>query len=461
MKMRAISFVLFLSSAFFSFAEEIKTDFRELEKTILEELKEKKVKGGVIAIIKGDAVVYSKGFGTSTIEANAPITTDSILRTASVGKMLTAAAVAKLADEGKLKFDEPIGSYVKGLAPKISKLTLQQLLSHTSGLRDVKKFSGTANEADIRSDILSWKDDLFFDEPGKVFSYSNIGYSLAGLVIEELTGKSYPAAMDDLVFKPLGMSHTTFPAILSKNSPESQKSNDKEKLFMGFTDFATYRPVGFHVSTIHDLARFAMAILHQGKIDGKQVLPSSVFTKISTPHTPMHSHPLSIYYEDAQYGCGLIIHPHRGVQIVEHTGKLPGFGARLLTVPEHQFAVITMANNSGESLTKSVEKAMELMLPLKPKSEPNKSELPSTAEEIKDYVGTYCNPADQDEKMEIFVKNEKLFAKESGQESPLKKVGANRFIMTIKNESSDFLLVPGANGKIAYRHKGLRVWKKV
>src|SRR5262245_37458303 len=105
------------------------SDFAELDKVALEELKPRSAPGAAIAVIKDGQVIYAKGYGVASIETGAPITPDMLFRLGSTTKMMTAAALTTLAAAGKLKLDAPIGDYVKGLNPRLAQVTAHQLLS--------------------------------------------------------------------------------------------------------------------------------------------------------------------------------------------------------------------------------------------------------------------------------------------------------------------------------------------
>src|SRR5260370_31548022 len=107
-------------------AQQKTINFDELEATVNEELKATNTPGAAVAVIVGDRVVFAKGFGVSNIETRTPVTPDTRFRIASTTKMLTAAALVALAEQGKIKLDEPIGKYVKGLSPDISEVTVHQ-----------------------------------------------------------------------------------------------------------------------------------------------------------------------------------------------------------------------------------------------------------------------------------------------------------------------------------------------
>ena len=111
-------------------------DFSELEKVALAELKETNTPGAAVVVVSGDRAVFVKGFGVASIETGVPFTTDTLFRTSGISKFLTATGVVSLAEEGKLDLNVPIGRYVKGLSPKLSRVTAHQLLSETAGVKE-------------------------------------------------------------------------------------------------------------------------------------------------------------------------------------------------------------------------------------------------------------------------------------------------------------------------------------
>ncbi len=163
-------------------------DYVELERIIEAELKTNKTPGAAVAIVVGDKIVYAKGFGLTSAESGNPVNADTLFRMGSTTKMFTAAALVTLADVGKIKLDAPIGNYVKSLPPKIAALTAHQLLSQSSGLRDFASLATTDDDGGLKQNIMAWKEDVFFTEPNKIYSYSSPNYWLAGFLTEELTG---------------------------------------------------------------------------------------------------------------------------------------------------------------------------------------------------------------------------------------------------------------------------------
>lgn len=441
-------------------AQRSNPDFYEVEKTALAELARTKTPGAVMTVVSGDRVIFTKAFGVSNVETRTPVTTDMIFRTGSAGKMLTAVVLLMLAEEGKIKLDEPIGRYVSGLTPKLSRVTAHQLLTHTSGLNDEYRNVGSHDEAALAQTIRSWKDDYYFLEPGEMFNYSNPGYAVTGLVIEELDRKPFATVMSERLFKPLGMNHTTFFPWLAMTYPLSQGHVDNRgeiQVLRPFDDPAALRPAGLEFSNVNDLARFAIALLNGGKIEAKQVLSPAVIAQLTTPHVPMHSHPNPIPMEKGMYGYGVFIHEDRGVRIVEHTGVLPGFGCRLLMVPEHRLAIIIMTNRTGETLNQTINKTMELLLLLKPRSTTQTLTALSEVELLK-YVGIYDNP--RQSRVEVVLKNGGLIFRVSGNELPMTRIGEHRFSIP-RPTANEIAFVIGPDGKATFRHTGLRAWKRI
>jgi CubicO group peptidase (beta-lactamase class C family) len=454
---------VFLPSASLAFAQPQRVDFRQLEKVALEELKETNTPGAAIAVVSGDRLVFAKGFGTAHIETGAPVTPDTLFRIGSITKMFTAAVLVTLAEEGKIELDEPIGRYVKGLNSKLSQITAHQLMSHTAGMTDESPSDyGSHDDAALAAYVKSLNEDHFFTDAGEIFSYSNPGFDVAGFLIEEVGGRPYADQMGERLFKPLGMNRSTFRPTMAMTYPLSQGhdalAREKPTVIRPFGDNVAGWPDGFMFSSVNDLARFALAFMNGGKIDGKQVLTTSVITKLSTAYADIHSR---FGFENGRYGYGLFVHDHRGVHVVWHAGLIPGFGALFQMVPTQRFAVIVLANKNGALLNRTAEKAMELTLPLTAKTEIKlKKGLAISEAEISEYVGTYANTP---ERAEILVKDGRLVLKRENDEFPITKIGKDRFsiIQPRQSEATEFVLVRAADGKAEYLHIGRHALRKV
>lgn len=421
-------------------------DFAELDRAVEAELKAGHTPGAAVAVVSGDRVVYAKGFGVTSAEAGgAAVTPDTLFRMGSTTKMFTAAALVTLASEGKIRLDAPVGDYVKGLPPKLAALTAHQLLSQSSGLRDFAPTVTSDDDAALGQNIRAWKDDLFFTEPNKIYSYSSPNYWLAGFAVEELAGKSYSDAMRELLFKPLGMRRTTLRPLEALTYPLALGHNVEQGAAVvirpAANNVAKY-PGGSIYSSAGELARFAVAMLNGGRLEGRQALAPLVVEELPKPQFYLPGE------ERAFYGYGLLGFESGGVRVVSHGGVSSGYGSTITFAPDYKFAVIVLTNRNGDTLPRTRQRAMQLALPLKPEPAGQPKPQPAGPDELRRYVGKYAHAP---QTWEVFVKDGKLFLKEEGKDFELTKLGRERF----GYEQGEVLFVPDDKGAVQHIFMGL------
>ena len=455
-----VYFVLFVYFVISLPASARQIDFTELDKLALEELNQKNIPGAAVAVIRDGLLIYARGYGVASVETGSPVTPEMLFRLGSTTKMLTASALVTLAAAGKLKLDAPIGNYVKGLNPRLAQVTSHQLLSHSAGLRDFAATVTSNDDAALGSQARSWKEEVFFTEPGKIYSYSSPGYWLAGLVIEEVSGQPFADAMDELLFKPLKMSRSTLrPSVAmtypltaghrSENRPAATRQVGNQVIRPAFNNTAMW-PGGSVYSNVGDLARFVIALLEGGRLDGEQALAPLIVANLPAPQVTLPG------ATDVHYGYGLLSYNYRGVHVVTHGGASTGYGSTIQLVPEHKFAVIVLTNRSGETLPRLREKALELVLPLKPpEKEEVKSAPPLSEAEMAGYAGTYTHAP---RTWEVFIKEGNLWLKFEGNEVKLKRIGPATFSSIPGDE---LVFVPGPDGKAEHLFLGLYAAKKI
>jgi CubicO group peptidase (beta-lactamase class C family) len=455
--------LLFMFAPAFSrpdLSAQVQDDFARFEQLALNELAETNTPGGAIAIIRDDRIVFAKGFGVSSIETGAAATPDMLFRVGSVTKMFTATTLLLLAEQGKLKLDEPIGSYMKGLNPKLARATTYQLLSHTAGIVDRVVDYGPPDEAAPKSIIPTWGEDYILSEPGRFFSYANPGYAIAGLIAAERAGRAFADLVNDLVFKPVGMSRTTFRPTMAMTWPLAQGHNSygnaRPSVARPFANNSVYWPDGFVFSSVNELARFALAVMHGGKVDGKQVLPASVIARLVTPYVDTIS-----LYENAKYGQGFFIRDYRGVRVFEHGGAINGFGCLLRIAPDQRLAVVGVANKTDEAMDKTIDKIFEHYLPTV-RAAPSESpqNLTISESQMKEITGLYQSPS---LRVELLLREGKLFYKQGSNEQEIRKIGEHDYVVELSGQGRQrrFSLLPGAHGRTEFLHVSGRALKKV
>jgi CubicO group peptidase (beta-lactamase class C family) len=447
----AICFVLAIGA----YAAEKTIDFSALRRTIDNELDEKSTPGAAIALIQNDRAVFSEGFGFANDEKETPITKDILFQIGSMTKMMTAIVLTSLAEEGKVDLNSPVGKYVNGLNPRIAQLTCHQLLSQTSGLRDMPGEYGTSDEAEFPKFIRSLKEDSILADPG-IFSYSNLNYAIAGLVIQEISGKPYADVMDERLFKPVGMNRTTFSPASRKFPIATGYSSSKPKSItvVPLANDTRLWPAGYAFSTLNDLSRFAITLLNDGKLEGKQVLSPTVIKKILEPAVSI---PTNVF-ENGKYGYGFFIHDQKGATIKEHGGNMPGFIAELILQPDKKVALIILLNSGNDRFTKTIDAAFTLFNPEVDREKKRPDFIPMGVSEMSRYTGTYKNRWD----MDIFIRDDELFLRRFGDELPITKIADNRFAVFPPGAAlpQEFLLLPDKNGKIQYIQMFLWIFKR-
>jgi CubicO group peptidase (beta-lactamase class C family) len=431
------------------------SDFSELDKLVPTELKEKNTPGTVITVISGDQIVYQKAFGVANVETNAEMQPEMLFRLGSTTKMFTAAALLTLAENNKIKMNEPIGNYVKGLNPKLSQVTPHHLLSNSAGIRDFAAPVISNDDPSLGNMIRTWKDDIFFADQGEIYSYSSPGYWLSGYVVEELQGKPYADAMTELLFKPIGMERTTlrpFMAITYPFATGHVVQEGKATIIRPMFNNVAMWPAGSIFSNAKDLSRWVIALLNEGKVEGKQLLSASLINQMVQHHVPVPGE------TDSYYGYGLTVFKYKGLDFVGHGGFSRGYGSMIQMVPSRKFAVIVLTNKSGETMQKSLNKATELVLGVKDDEEQKPAPVaPATEAEMKEYVGVYSHAP---QTWEVLLKDGKMYVKFDDKEYAATRSGQRKFTFGAQNEN-EIVFVPGKDGKIRFLFTELYGAKKV
>ena len=324
---------------------------------------------GVVLLARGDEILFRKAYGLASREYGAANTPATCFNLASVGKMFTAVAVMKLVEAGEVRLDDPISNYLdrSWISPEVGRrVTLAQLLSHTSGLGD---FFTSAffdrNHAQLK-DLADYKplvaDAKLAFAPGTQWGDSNIGYVLLGALLEQVTHRSFDNAVSRLVFEPAGMTRTaaldleavnhgyaqgylkkpTFPATQPMGPPppdfrEAQlkmEARQKEIDARGFEwrnnifmHVAKGGPPGGGFSNADDMLRFVNALF-----GGRLVRPATL-AKMTAPKPGSPHYGFGIQFLDGGFG---------------HTGGFPGISNTVIVYPDG-YRLIVLSNVDGGS----------------------------------------------------------------------------------------------------------------
>jgi CubicO group peptidase (beta-lactamase class C family) len=297
-----------------------------------------------LAVVIDNQLAFSKGYGLADLEKKIAARNDSVYRLASLTKSLTATAVMQLVEEGKLDLDAPIQKYCPIFPEKQWPVTSRQLLTHLAGVRHNKwsETSSIQHFANINDSVKVFKDDALLFEPGTKYSYSTQGYVLLGCAIEGASGVPYLQYLADHVFKPAGMRQTTVDDS-SLNVP-NRAVGYRTGLF-GFSwlkwlrgvheapphDTSIKVPAGGLLSTVDDMARFAIAVM------SGQLVQSDTLAKMWTK-------PKTRDGKESEYGFGFLIGEKNGQMRVYNDGSQAGTRTFLFMMPQQKFAICLMTN---------------------------------------------------------------------------------------------------------------------
>jgi CubicO group peptidase (beta-lactamase class C family) len=356
-----------------------------------------KIPGMAIAVVHKGEVVYAQGFGiTNAEEGGAPVTAQTLFRIGSVTKPLTGTALMRLVEMGKLDLGVPISQYLPGFqlsAPgAVDQISLRMLLSHSSGLSSAANAFGSRDSealANTVRDVIAHLD--FVAAPGSVYAYSNQGVILAAHIGAVVYGKPYGQMMQDLLFRPLQMNRTTFDPNQAMTYPLALAHHeDKEgnlRVTRPFVDHAGYHPAGFAMTTVLDLARFALLHLNRGRNGQQQLLTEQ---SIAT----MQAEQISKYTVDQQ-GAGLTFFrsTHRGRQMIDHGGGIGNYHASFNMFPAEGAAVMILASRvAPPKVVHGYLIDYILTAMLDPAAAPNPApNLPADRSRWPNFIGTYVN----------------------------------------------------------------------
>ncbi len=331
------------------------------------------VPGIAVAVVKDGKVVLAKGYGTRKKGENLPVTPYTLFGIASNTKAFTAAALAILVDEGKLKWDDPVIEHLPPFRmydPYVTReITVTDLITHRSGL-------GLG-----AGDLLYWpRSDYSMDEIVRRvrfikprfsfrsrFAYCNILYIAAGKVVEAVSGRSWADFIKERIFKPLGMTRSItsikeFPPDGDVASPHVPK--DGKILPVEHENLDNIGPAGGIYSCAADMAKWVKVQLARGLIEGRGAQQVRLFSEKASQqmwsaHTiiPIRKYPPELKRAQPKffaYGLGWILRDYMGYKIVYHTGSIRGMVSRVTLVPELNLAIVVLTNQEARGAYEAI-----------------------------------------------------------------------------------------------------------
>ena len=294
--------------------------------------------GGAAIVVKDGEVVYHKAFGLASIELGVPMQPDNVFRIGSITKQFTAAAVLQLAEAGKLSLDDEITRFLPEFNTHGEKITVRQLLNHTSGIKSytgMDAWTPEVHKRDFTPDemIAFFQDEPLDFKPGERFAYNNSGYYLLGYLIEKASGMSYEDYVEQKLFAPLGMKDSRYghPTEIVPNRAQGYMPAAAGYQNADYLSMTQPYAAGSLLSTVADLATWYQAVA-EGKVVSEASLKEAL-----TPTALADG-------KTEAYGFGLSLIDVKGSKGYGHGGGIHGFLTASRYLPDEKVFVAVFSN---------------------------------------------------------------------------------------------------------------------
>lgn len=334
------SILLFNTSSVYATSNSDDDIFKKIDKFTLEEMKAIRIPGLSLGIVKGDKIIYLKGYGTADSRGS-KVSPSTPFILGSITKTFTALAIRQLINEGKIKEYAPVIEYLAWFKTtdknKSDIITINDLINHTSG------FSTSAGNEFVIKNINYTLDQKLHElanvklanPPGLVMQYSNINYGVLGLIIEKVSGESYDKYIQSHIFTPLGMKDSF---VMNKETINNKMAIG-HKIGFGFpipgklkVPYAAV-PVGYLVSSAEDMCNYMLTYLHNGYFKGNSIIPNNEKS------------------EDTFKSKFIDYNTYWGIQttnIIEHGGATPDFNTHMYIYSPTKYGIIVLANSRND-----------------------------------------------------------------------------------------------------------------
>lgn len=303
---------------------------------------------GSVLVARDGKPLLSKGYGFANLEWAVPNSPESKFRLGSITKQFTAACILLLEERGKLNIQDPVKKYMPDAPAAWDKVTIYNLLTHTSGIPSFTGFpdyeSTEATPTTPEKLVARFRDKPLEFQPGEKWNYSNSGYVLLGYLIEKISGQSYADFVQQNIFTPLGMKDSGYDSnsAIIPHRAAGYSPDGKSQVNAGFIHMSIPFAAGALYSTTEDLLRW-----EQGLFSGK-VLSAASLEKMTTPFKE-------------NYAFGLAVQTVDGHKEIHHNGGIEGFNTELAYYPDDKLVVVVLANLNGQAPSQIARRLAEVM----------------------------------------------------------------------------------------------------
>jgi CubicO group peptidase (beta-lactamase class C family) len=354
------STVLILALPVSVFCQTTGDKYAGLESLITGVMRENKIPGCAIGIVENGRLVYSRGFGVMKLgDAGRPVTPQTLFHMASITKPFVATALMQLVERGEVDLDAKVTKYLPYFRlndPRYKDITVRQMVTHTSGMPDVKNYYWNQPEYDdgsLERYVRSLQDKTLLWPPGQKFGYSNMAFEVLGDLVAKVSGMSFEDYVETNILKPVGMKSST----LLYNKADPAKLAAGHTMTKGVvTQVAHYPYNRAHTpssnlhSNVEDMARWIQVNLNRGELDGQRILKSSTYELLWKPAAAVPGRSWHV-------GISWFLADVEGDRIVMHNGGDDGFVTHHSFSPARKDGVVMMFNCDHISSIKKIREA--------------------------------------------------------------------------------------------------------
>jgi CubicO group peptidase (beta-lactamase class C family) len=320
-------------------------------------LKDWNAPGVALGVVVKDRLVLAKGYGYREVGQKLPMTPKTLAQFASNTKLFTAVGAGFLVEEGKLEWDEPIKTFVPSIQLATDELnrsvTLRDMLAHRTGItrHDSIWYKSPFTRRELFEKLKYLEPTT---SPRQTFLYNNLMYTAVGYVIELLSGKSWEDFTRERILRPLGMDSTVFTLAERRSSPDHgvpyRERRDSTELFQTpfYEEQDGFAPAGAIVTNVEDMSRWLIALMNEGRFQGREILPPRALKATLAPAMSAANGDLATYgYTELLnpvYGMGRYSAVYRGHAVVYHGGALGGFYSRVSFMPNDGIGVVVLVD---------------------------------------------------------------------------------------------------------------------
>ncbi|GAA0880020.1 serine hydrolase [Algoriphagus jejuensis] len=423
---KTLLLLLFFLSSTLTFAQ-TKLDTKKLEEKLKAIQEATKTVGFSVAIVKGDQVIYSKGFGYRDLENKLAADENTLYAIGSSSKAFTVALLGIMEEEKGLKFTDSPKKYLPELEfyndELNNQVTILDMVSHRTGLprHDISWYLFPTENKDSLLARVKYQEP--FTGIRKQWYYNNFMYLAQGLIAEKLTGKSWEDNIREHFFKPLQMTTSNLSISELQGQPNASKGYQLKEWqtneVMSYYNIAAISPAGSINSSAKEMANWVRIWLNEGKLGDQQVLPKTYVAKAANPLMLVGEGIADPKFPDQHlnsYGYAWFTSSYKGHYRMEHGGNIDGFSANVALFPSDSLGIVVLSNQNGSALPtlvrniisdqllgltetnwvshyeKIAEKAKEQQA--KSKADQKSSTVPNTkpSHSLAEYTGKYQHP---------------------------------------------------------------------